>query len=454
MELEHSQPSPESESTSPVNESPPTSDHRTSVTAVRILQPSRLFISMLAAGATLFVLGWALASYQGKVLSAEDWFDPVTRIVALGDELFDFGSGTATYRLILLMIPLSIIWSLAGGWITRSEFIDRRGQFGSQTNATQFVLARGRSLCMPFLLSLTLFCLGLLPGLVAGLLCRFGIGALVVAICLPTPLFVALVEACIFIGWLSYPMMPAALAAEGSDGYDALSRSYSYLFRLLAVYVALQLLCLAITSLPCFAAYILTRQLALVGTPAALILYAIAGMLSVSTFWTLQASVYIRVRRLADGTCPRCLWDGNPKQRGHDDPSRESDAETKSSHGWRTKVDTTIGPIRIIYRSLLIFGVGVLAWMMNSEILSWSGGRENTSWLRWGFGPQFAPEVEGTLYQISSYVAGFWFFLILGGLFLAPILAWLRTRKKREDNATHESEEPLAVGSESDSMPS
>jgi hypothetical protein len=56
------------------------------------------------------------------------------------------------------------------------------------------------------------------------------IGDLVDGILWPLPLLAGIVMTLILVGMIGYPMMYATLSTEGSDTFDAMSRSYNYVF--------------------------------------------------------------------------------------------------------------------------------------------------------------------------------------------------------------------------------
>src|SRR5262249_32007160 len=151
-----------------------------------------------------------------------------------GDQLFGKGSGTAVLRCLLLAAVLSVVWSLIGGWIARAELLPHRapkeeveqGPQEGQVHPSLFLRWKASPLAwsLPAILLLIGFCLA--PGLVAGLVNQFlgrGIGALVVAVFLPVFMLTTSIAVLLLVGSLSYTIMPAALAAEGSNYWDVLS---------------------------------------------------------------------------------------------------------------------------------------------------------------------------------------------------------------------------------------
>jgi hypothetical protein len=69
------------------------------------------------------------------------------------------------------------------------------------------------------------------PGLVSVLL-RLDIGVLLMAVVWPVVLFCGFVLAVLLVGFLfGWPLMWPTISAEGTDSFDALSRSYSYTYQ-------------------------------------------------------------------------------------------------------------------------------------------------------------------------------------------------------------------------------
>src|SRR5262249_34257115 len=140
------------------------------------------------------------------------WQHPATELARFGNEVFGQGSGAAVWRGLLLTAALSVVWSLVGGWITRSELVRLR-PLGTpvQVSPTRFVREKARSLCMPFPMALIMVSSCLLPGAFAGLVNRLlvpGVGAVLVAVVLPALLLCSLVVVVLLFGCLAYAMIP------------------------------------------------------------------------------------------------------------------------------------------------------------------------------------------------------------------------------------------------------
>jgi hypothetical protein len=143
--------------------------------------------------------------------------------------------GTFLVRLYFLLV---IVWTLAtwavfGGAITRIAAIQiaRNDRIGL-AEALRFTLARWRSYFFASfapLLGIAFIALGLV---------LFGIGNLIPGfaevwdgVLWFVPLGLGLLMAFVLVGLIGWPMIHATLSTEGSDSFDALSRSYSYVYQ-------------------------------------------------------------------------------------------------------------------------------------------------------------------------------------------------------------------------------
>jgi len=225
----------------------------------------------------------------------------------------------------LLAALLSLIWSLIAGWIARAEFLQQRalheaGSAGDTcaTSPNQFLYRQAKPLCRLLPIILVMAGFTLLPGLAAGLINRFPVlGSLLVSVLLPVPLIACLVTVIILAGAFSHWIMPAALAAEGSE-FEALSRGYSYLLQRPYRFAWWWSLALALSGLPVAGILWLERaQPNLGGTALSWFAGAAALAVSLSLFWTLQSVFYLKMRRLVDGIPETELWIGPGEDSGH-----------------------------------------------------------------------------------------------------------------------------------------
>lgn len=143
--------------------------------------------------------------------------------------------------LLLVLLWTMLTWALFGGAITRMAAVQvaRQNEKVGLVEAVRF--ARGRLRSYFFAPILPLFFLAF----ITVLLMLFGwfegftwiLGDLVFGLFLPFVLIGGLVMAAILVGLIGWPLMHATISAEGSDSFDALSRSYSYVYQALWHYL-------------------------------------------------------------------------------------------------------------------------------------------------------------------------------------------------------------------------
>jgi hypothetical protein len=79
-----------------------------------------------------------------------------------------------------------------------------------------------------------------------------------------------------------------------------------------------------------------------------------------------------------------------------------------------------------LVRSAILLGFVGLTWWLTCESLSWRGG-EDIHWVRWGLDGRLRPPSEDGLYRVASWIAGGWFFLMVGWALMYPLahaLSW------------------------------
>jgi hypothetical protein len=141
----------------------------------------------------------------------------------------------ALNRLYFLLVTLTTlaVWALFGGAMTRiaSVQLARNDKIG-MTEALRFVAARYLSF-----LSAPIFPLLFLAFMVV-LLVIYGaffaipvFGDVVMALLWPLVIMAGVAMAVVLVGLVGWPLMYATISAEGSDSFDAISRSYSYVYQ-------------------------------------------------------------------------------------------------------------------------------------------------------------------------------------------------------------------------------
>lgn len=140
----------------------------------------------------------------------------------------------ATYAYFLMGgLWTLLVWSLFGFAICRRSavYLGREEKIGfveSLTFAAKRLFASWTAPLYPFL--------GMIPFAIvlfaAGLLMRSDLGAAIVGALWIFALLAGLAVALLFLGWFfGWPLMWPTLAAEGSDAFDALGRSYAFTFQ-------------------------------------------------------------------------------------------------------------------------------------------------------------------------------------------------------------------------------
>jgi hypothetical protein len=149
--------------------------------------------------------------------------------------LFDPAAGFWNRVYLFLVILWSMAtWALFGGAITRIAAVQvaRTNERVGLAEAVKFVVARYRSYLLAPLLPLV-FLIFLSAGLwVVGLaeVYTFALGDLLVPLIWPIMLIIGLIMAVVLVGLVGWPLMYSTISAEGSDSFDAISRSYSYVY--------------------------------------------------------------------------------------------------------------------------------------------------------------------------------------------------------------------------------
>jgi hypothetical protein len=186
--------------------------------------------------------GPAPVGWSGRQLAR--WFlleeipillEPLFKFLTPVVYLFDRRAGFWEYTYLSLMLLLMLaIWGFFGGAITRIAAVQfARGERISWRDA--LVFARDRAL--------SFFAAPVFPlvfvGIMTAALIVFGwaelipvFGDIVVAgVLWPIVLLTGFIMAVVLVGLVGWPLMYATISTEASDSFDALSRSYSYVYQ-------------------------------------------------------------------------------------------------------------------------------------------------------------------------------------------------------------------------------
>jgi hypothetical protein len=150
--------------------------------------------------------------------------------------LFDPAGGIWNRLYLFAVILWSLAtWALFGGAITRiaSVQIARANERVSMADALRFAWVRYKSyFCAP-LFPLLFLAFIVVVLIIFGFLLAwlFAVGDIIGGILWPLVLIAGLVMAVVLVGLVGWPMMYTTISAEGSDSFDAISRSYSYVYQ-------------------------------------------------------------------------------------------------------------------------------------------------------------------------------------------------------------------------------
>lgn len=210
---------------------------------------TRIRSLVAAAAGILLTFGawWAFA----RIFSGDEWLarhagglfggglsDPVagvwSAVVVAFRPLFDPNASLGAFAMLFLaLLAAAAIWAFFGGLITRFAAVQiARDERVGISKSLKFVTKRWTSYFSAPLLPFLAMLLPLIPLAIAGLLMRTEIGVLIVAIGWPILLVKGLVIAVLLFGLMfGWPLMWATISSQGTDSFDALSRTYSYVLQ-------------------------------------------------------------------------------------------------------------------------------------------------------------------------------------------------------------------------------
>jgi hypothetical protein len=143
--------------------------------------------------------------------------------------------GRIIYVLLSLLL-LWVIWAFIGGAICRIAAVDiaKEGERIETGEAMKYTRRRYSSFFFPIVICLGIFLFFFLCNLVGGFIGRLfdliKIGPILVALFLPLALLAGAVMLLIILGAFSVPLYWPAIATEGTDAFDALSRGFTYIY--------------------------------------------------------------------------------------------------------------------------------------------------------------------------------------------------------------------------------
>jgi hypothetical protein len=395
----------------------------------RALHPIRWFLCLVGLALTGLSAVVAQSLFGQEPPNLPGWWQqPIEHVQGLQIEIWGGSLGNAILRGGPLLALYTMLWCLIGGWIARHELVARQGTGDStaevpvEPSATAFLSGSWKSLlaCCPLVFLFLL--LLLLPVLFAGWVTTWlgGLGALFVSLLLPVVLVADLAVLLVAVGGVVWPLMPIAVAAECRDQFDAISRSYSYLYQRPIRFLLLTAIAVGLAGLPPAALYCFAEQLTAWPLEARLTLGWLAAALSASIFWSLQTLVYLHLRLVVDHVDVSEVACG---------PTTKEAPKTTSPKGKAAEVPASgegslAGKRSIVGGTLVLLAGALGSWCMTFWLFTRTS-RGPAEWLGWGLSDTLFPPAEG-LYRVASAIAGLW-----GVVWLALPLVWAVRRIRR-----------------------
>ncbi len=158
--------------------------------------------------------------------------DPASRLSAPFHKFFDaFQSISGAAFVLLCAVWAAAVWGFFGGTMTRAIVLQlTREEATTLGEARRHVVKRWKSYFGAPLFPIIAVSGMAIPAFIVGVIMQ---GSLLIAgVLWPIVLLLALVSAVLLVGLaVGWPLMHPAISAEGSDAFDALSRSYSYVYQ-------------------------------------------------------------------------------------------------------------------------------------------------------------------------------------------------------------------------------
>ena len=172
-------------------------------------------------------LGW-VCEVQAPVL-----LEPLYKFLIPMQYLFhkDASSWDRLYLIFLILWTLAV-WGFFGGAISRIAALQfARNERISLRDAIKFTRERFVSYVAAPVLPLVLLLVFTIALMVLGWIHWIPIlGEIVAVLVWPVVLLVGFIMAVVIVGLIGWPLMVATISTEGTDSFDALSRSYSYVY--------------------------------------------------------------------------------------------------------------------------------------------------------------------------------------------------------------------------------
>jgi hypothetical protein len=124
-------------------------------------------------------------------------------------------------------------WSFFGAVICRIAAVQlAAGERESTSGALRHAFTKYAAYVSGPLIPLAGAALAAIPALVIGIIMRFGLGVFLASLAWPLLMICGLIITLLFLGlFFGWPLMWGTISTEGTDSFDALSRSYAYVFQ-------------------------------------------------------------------------------------------------------------------------------------------------------------------------------------------------------------------------------
>ncbi len=159
--------------------------------------------------------------------------EPLLKFLTPVYYLFDHRASFWGYIYVLsLIFWLLVVWAFFGGVLTRMAVMQLAGkEGGGLRESIAYVKRRYLSYLLSPLVPIFLIGFLVLCCMLFGVIHWIpGVGDIFDGLFWWLPLIAGLVMTLVLVGMIGYPMMYTTLSAEGSDTFDAMSRSYNYVY--------------------------------------------------------------------------------------------------------------------------------------------------------------------------------------------------------------------------------
>ena len=261
---------------------------------------------------------------ETNLLVPHDISHPWAQFSATGREVVAEGNLSVFTSLIWFAIVL-VIWSCIGGMITRIVAL-RFAQDRHESFAQMAIFLQKKSLSYfgTIILPLIGVLIVLLPVWLIGWLCQvvgepmnpgliYSLGGFIhLIVTFPFALVAVLMMIGFIFGW---PLMFAAISAEGSDAFDAISRGFSYVYQRPVQFVFYHISNIIIYTIGIVIAWFVFHQtVTMIGyDPAGLTI--LFNSFAFAYFWSSSTVIYFLLRRSCDATPFDQVYLGDVKKR-------------------------------------------------------------------------------------------------------------------------------------------